>query len=188
MTEASDHIGVAERTENANLVLGACAVILGLAVTIHAMGMPTLGGGAPGPGLFPGLVGTGMALFGAVLFILGLVRRRRLNASDGPEEASSGEGPGESPSSAPAGTVLSNRRRVLNVAVVLLGIVGYILIAETAGFILTMTALTFAITYSLGSRLWTSLLSSILITSALWLVFREFLMIQLPTGFLGEIW
>ncbi len=56
-------------TEAVHRLPGLFALVLGTAVAGYAATFPELEGGYPGPGLFPGLVGVGLAACGLVLLI-----------------------------------------------------------------------------------------------------------------------
>lgn len=73
-------------------------------------------------------------------------------------------------------------RRWLNGAILLGSIVFFVLAAEPLGFPLTMAILVFAIVLSLRARWWVALLTGVLTSVGLWLMFEQGLMVQLPDG------
>lgn len=64
-------------------------------------------------------------------------------------------------------------------------VVGYIYIAETAGFLLTMSGLLFVMLWVYGTRWWISLLIALLFTPAVYVLFAQILRVPLPRGWLG---
>lgn len=196
---ASDDLHEAEADENghevqstgttglADLVTGLFCVAAGIAVIAYAMTLPTLGGGRPGPGLFPGIVGGAFVLFGGVLSAQALVglRRRRAEAAGrrGVRADTAEERDEESPRRARTVSV-SGARLAVNAAVVLLAIVGYILLADVLGFLITLFLVAFAIMLTLRSRPVPSAVTAVVIALAMWVVFEELLRVQLPDGLL----
>lgn len=178
-----------------DVVLGALSVLGGIAVVLYARGMPTLGEGLPGPGLFPTIIGWFFALLGVALTAKAFVAARRGGAvpeSDGtaPEERGSADDPapatgepGSGSTAAPVPTAQGGHWG--NAAVVLGGIVFYVLVAEVLGFAITMFLVLAAIMLVLRSRVVAALLTSVCVTAALYAIFELLLLVQLPDGFLG---
>ncbi|GAA1483968.1 MULTISPECIES: tripartite tricarboxylate transporter TctB family protein [Brachybacterium] len=175
-----------------NLVIGAAAVLLGGAVIPYGASMPYIREGIPGPGLFPMMIGGLLVLFGALVIITSLHAARRRQAASAPSaEAGSVAvaAADEAGSAAPeAGAVLDTDigsdgpRRWINGAVLMGGIVFFVLAAEPLGFPLTMAILVFAIVFSLRARWWVALLTAVLSSVGLWAMFELGLMVQLPDG------
>ena len=185
-----------------DLVLGALSVVGGLAVVIYANGMPTVGG-LPGPGLFPMIIGWFFVVLGAGLVLQTLLAARRGGAAPeaggtapsgaeeravvdhgtGEEAAAAVEAPAAGSTAAPASTEQGGHWS--NAAVVLGGIVFYVLAAEFLGFPLTMFLVLAAIMLVLRSRVVVALLTAAGITAGLYAVFELLLLVQLPDGFLG---
>lgn len=184
-----------------DVVLGVLSVVGGIAVVLYARGMPTLGEGLPGPGLFPTIIGWFFVLLGAALTAKAVVATRRggaVSESDGiapaagdaPTERGSADGPapatggpGSGSTAAPAPTAQGGHWG--NAAVVLGGIVFYVLVAEVLGFAITMFLVLAAIMLVLRSRVVAALLTSACVTAALYAIFELLLLVQLPDGFLG---
>jgi putative tricarboxylic transport membrane protein len=140
------------------------AAALGAAVVLHVRTFPELPDGQPGPALFPGIVGSLLVLFGLVLVVRGVLGRDRVSAD--PD----------------AGVTAQGRLRALAV----LGlVVGYLLLAETLGFTVTMGGLLFLLMWLLGVRPLVALLAAAATTGFILLVFGELLLVPLPQGFLG---
>lgn len=73
-------------------------------------------------------------------------------------------------------------RRWINGAVLMGGIVFYVLFAEILGFPLTMAILVTAIVWSLRAKWWLALTTGVLASLGLWAMFELALMVQLPDG------
>lgn len=73
-------------------------------------------------------------------------------------------------------------RRWINGAILMGGIVFYVLFAEIIGFPLTMAILVTAIVRSLRAKWWVAVLTGVLTALGLWLMFEQGLMVQLPDG------
>lgn len=151
-----------------DLVAGLLAAALGTAVVLYVRTFPELPGGAPGPALFPGIVGALLVLFGLVLAVRAMLVRGR---DAGPPDQ-------------PATMRSTGRGRVQALAV--LGFVGaYLLLAEVLGFVLTMGVLLILLTWLLGARLWVAAAAAVVTTGVILVLFREVLLVPLPSGLLG---
>jgi putative tricarboxylic transport membrane protein len=147
-----------------DLVGGLLAAALGAAVVLHVRTFPELPDGQPGPALFPGIVGSLLVLFGLVLVVRAVLGRNRTVAD--PD----------------AGVTVQGRLRALAV----LGlVVGYLLLAETLGFAVTMSVLLFLLMWLLGVRPLVAVLAAAATTGFVLLVFGELLLVPLPEGILG---
>jgi putative tricarboxylic transport membrane protein len=147
-----------------DLVAGLLATALGAAVVLHVRTFPELPDGQPGPALFPGIVGGLLVLFGLAL----VVRSAR--------------GRGRPAADPDAGVTTGGRLRALAV----LGlVVGYLLLAETLGFTVTMGVLLFLLMWLLGARPWVAALAAAATVGFVLLVFGELLFVPLPSGPLG---
>lgn len=73
-------------------------------------------------------------------------------------------------------------RRWINGAVLMGGIIVYVLLAEVLGFPLTMALLVTAIVWSLRAKWWVALTTGVLTSVGLWAMFELALMVQLPDG------
>jgi putative tricarboxylic transport membrane protein len=142
-----------------DLVGGLLAAALGAAVVLHVRTFPELPDGQPGPALFPGIVGSLLVLFGLVLVVRAVLGRGRPSAD--PD----------------AGVTARGRLRALAV----LGlVVGYLLLAETLGFAVTMGVLLFLLMWLLGARPLIAALAAAATTGFILLVFEELLLVPLP--------
>ncbi|GAA1766242.1 tripartite tricarboxylate transporter TctB family protein [Kocuria aegyptia] len=184
-----------------DVVLGALSVVGGVAVVLYSRGMPTMGEALHGPGLFPMIIGWFLVVLGAALVVRAVVAGRRGvavptrngSASPGGVEPAPGDrnvamepevdGPGAEPVAAPA--LAAQDGHWVNAAVVLGGIIFYVLAAGFLGFPLTMFLVLTAIMLVLRSRVVAALLTAAGITAGLYAVFELLLLVQLPNGFLG---
>jgi putative tricarboxylic transport membrane protein len=133
-------------------------------VVLHVRTFPELPDGQPGPALFPGLVGGLLVLFGLVLVVRAVLAR------------------GEPAADPDAGITAQGRLRALAV----LGlVVGYVLLAETLGFAVTMGVLLFLLMWLLGARPLVAVLAAVAATGFIFVVFEELLLVPLPYGLLG---
>jgi putative tricarboxylic transport membrane protein len=148
-----------------DLVGGLLAAALGAAVVLHVRTFPELPDGQPGPALFPGIVGSLLVIFGLVLVVRGVLAR--------------GRGGARAPD-----TGITRQGRLRALAVLGL-VVGYLLLAETLGFPLTMGVLLFLLMWFLGARPLVAVLAAAATTGFILLVFGELLLVPLPSGFLG---
>ncbi|RMF83442.1 MAG: tripartite tricarboxylate transporter TctB family protein [Nitrospinota bacterium] len=146
------------------LVLSVSIVALGIFIMVEASGFPTLSGGYPGPGLFPQILGALFILFG-LWVVLQQVRRRAWPRWPRP---------------------FFTRERI-NALLVVLAVILYLLVVEYVGFILTVVCLLAGLMLSLGVRWRTSILLSIALTMATYLLFNKLLGVPLPAG-LVEGW
>lgn len=176
-----------------NLVIGAASVLLGAVVIPYGASMPYIREGIPGPGLFPMMIGGFLVLFGALVIITSLRAARRRQAASAPAAEA---GPvavaatdGEDPAAATETRAVMDTdigsdgpRRWINGAILMGGIVFFVLAAEPLGFPLTMAILVFAIVFSLRARWWVALLTAVLSSVGLWAMFELGLMVQLPDG------
>lgn len=194
------------RADRSDLVSGALAVLVGLAVIPYARSMPEISEGLPGPGLFPGIVGGLFVLFGTALVIKALVVARRGGvpggAGDGAPTAAPERAAVPATGAEPAGVgvepvaagetgivhdslAATGRARWINAAVVLGAIVFYIVAAELFGFLITMFVLMAVIMLVLRSRVLVAVLTAAGVTALLYAVFELGLLVQLPDGILG---
>lgn len=161
-------------------------MVVGVAVIPYGAGMPEIREGIPGPGLFPMMIGGFLVLLGAALVLTSLLRRPSGEAEADPvQERSVRAEPaaaGEEVVSTDAGA--EGSRRWVNGAVVLAAVLFYAAMAQTLGFLLTMTVVVSAILLVLRTRWWVALLTGVVTSLALWGMFEQALLVQLPDGLL----
>lgn len=190
-----------------NLVIGVASVVVGAVVIPYGASMPYIREGIPGPGLFPMMIGGLLILFGVLLVLTNVLaarRERRHRAELAAVAAGAGSPEDDSPSLASASVPESDgdvpvseletvavldtdigsdgARRWINGAVLMGGIVFYVLFAEILGFPLTMAILVSAIVGSLRAKWWVAVTTGVLASLGLWAMFELALMVQLPDG------
>ncbi|WP_028921389.1 tripartite tricarboxylate transporter TctB family protein [Pseudonocardia acaciae] len=156
---------MSQESGHADLVAGLLAAALGAGVLVMVQGFPELPAGQPGPALFPGIVGALLVLFGLVLTGRSALTFRRA-ASESP-------------------AVVSSPRGRLNALAVLGAVAGYLALAETLGFVLTMAPLLFLLMWRLGTRPLVAAGASVLTTGVIWVLFQHVLLVPLPIGLVG---
>ncbi|AZQ77244.1 tripartite tricarboxylate transporter TctB family protein [Flaviflexus ciconiae] len=174
-----------------DIVLAAIVIVGGIAIIIYASGMKLLNTGQMGPGLFPTLIGWLLIIFGAVLLFQG-VRGKAPAADDADVEVLSAEEYEQSHEVQTGGeggayalVAESPGRLLFNGLVVVAGILAYIFLADTLGFIITLFAVLFAIMVVLREKVLMAAIYSAAFTIVLYLVFEKGLLVQLPNGILG---
>lgn len=172
-----------------DLVTGVLSVAVGVVVIPYGAGMPDIREGIPGPGLFPMMIGGFLVVLGATLILTTLLRRRRPDVADEPlpqpaavDAQADAQPDGAELVSTDAGA--EGPRRWVNGAVVLGAVLFYALAASTLGFLITMTVVVGAILLVLRTRWWVALLTGVVTSLALWGLFEQALLVQLPDGLL----
>jgi putative tricarboxylic transport membrane protein len=148
-----------KRQQLARVVPGSLILALGLSVWFYAGTFPELGGGHPGPGLFPRLVAAGLFFAGLGLTLQALRKpQSRQEQQDGP------------PRRLPA---------ALRVAAGLGLVVLYPLLQDIVGFILTVSSLSFGVALLLGVRPLTALVTAVAGGALIYLFFTRLLGVPL---------
>ncbi|MGD8202076.1 tripartite tricarboxylate transporter TctB family protein [Ornithinimicrobium sp. W1679] len=169
-----------------DLVTGVASLVVGAVVIPYGAGMPDIREGIPGPGLFPMMIGGFLVLLGVALVLTTLLGRRTASV---PEAASPGQPVAVGPPTTGPDVVSTDAgaegpRRWVNGVVVLGAVLFYVAMAETLGFLLTMTVVVSAILLVLRTRWWVSVLTGVITSLALWGMFEQALLVQLPDGLL----
>lgn len=175
-----------------DVIVGAAAVLGGIAVIAYAQTMPTIGEGRPGPGLFPGMIGGLSVLFGSLLAGIAVVKWRRgtlvADTQDVPV-ASSPDEPVEPVEDADGDAVVvelelahSRTKAWVNALVVVGAIVFYVVAAPVLGFLITMFAILLTLMITLGSKWVPALIIAVAVTAGLYALFELVLLVQLPDG------
>ncbi len=152
-------------------VWGVLFALLGLAIVVHVQGFPRIPGQNIGPGIFPGLVGAGLAVCGLLLVVRGVLSRRAARPVPWAE--------------APAW--FGSGRQVLAFAVLVGANLFYILAVQRLGFVLTAFVYLAALMWVLRVRLVPLLLVSLIATLLIHLAFYRLLRVPLPWGILQPI-
>jgi putative tricarboxylic transport membrane protein len=151
-------------------VLGLLAMVFGAALLWHIRSFPEIPGHFYGPGFFPGIVGWGFILFGALLLVrVGRQSRWREKLVSFPAWRSNGRG-----------TVAAIG--------VLVAIQAFSYFGDGIGFQLLST-LVMAALFLWAGRGWVFSLSlAVAITVVLDALFSKLLSVPLPTGLLSNYW
>ena len=147
-----------------DFLLGLAFVIGGGVVIAVAQTYPTMPSLQFGPSLFPSLIGGGMVIGGLVLALTRVSQLK--SALAGPRS--------QTPSYDYRGLLISLLPCVL--------IVFYILSSEFLGAPLCMAVSMLVLMQMRGARLWLSLVVSIVVATAIYLLFSRYLLIPLPEG------
>ncbi len=146
-------------------VFGLLLLALGLTVLTVVQGFPKIPGQQVGPALFPGLIAVGLCVGGLVL----LVRGWRVRAAVPWLQMDAW---------------VRSPRHLLGFVVLLASVVGYMLLADRLGFIITATVLLTANLHVLRVPLGRSLLIAVIATLLIHVAFYKLLRVPLPWGVL----
>jgi putative tricarboxylic transport membrane protein len=150
-----------------DVLTAALLIAFGLAVAGYASTFPPMSGQAFGPGFFPTLVAGGIVLSGLVL-LGGAVRRRaaaRLLEVD---------------------DWVCAPRRLLAMLLLLGGVVGYLLLSEPLGYLLTAPIALLAFMFATGVRVRVGLPVALLVPLLVHYIFYSALRVPLPWGLLTD--
>jgi len=154
-------------------IIGAVLVVFAIIVISYTRTFPSLHGQSYGPDLFPILISLGLIGCGAILIIKGIASKKQNTQQ-------------------PWITVpvlADNADIGINFVLVLLALLIYILFSTTLGFIPLSILILAVLTYRLGSSISVSLLTAILATVLIQLLFAKVLLVPLPAGLAqGIIW
>lgn len=152
-------------------LIGAALLLLAASILFMTRNYPQMPGQHYGPALFPNLIAFGLGACGVVLVASGLKRLHRHPWLDFDEWT---RAPGH----------------LTDVALVLLGLVAYILFSDLLGFLLIGTALlTLWIARFRNGRVLSSLIVAVIACLVIDYAFRRILLVPLPLGPLaGVIW
>jgi putative tricarboxylic transport membrane protein len=143
-----------------DVVSGLTLLCVALAAWVGAWALPIGTLHQPGAGFFP----KQLALLMAVLAILLLIRGFRTDAP-------------------PVQRLWSDRAGLARVGLLLAVLVGYVLVVEIAGYLLTTAALFLVVLRWIGRQGWgVTLTVSLLASTGSYLVFARWLMVSLPSG------
>ena len=141
---------------------GLLALVVGVAVVFYTRTFPEMPGQNIGPALFPSLAGAGLAGFGLWLVMADVVSARTPLVS--------------------FDEWTSRPRMVLNFALVVGALVGYILLAEPLGFFITGLLLLSVLMFAFGARRRWILPVALIMTFAMHYAFYTLLRVALPWG------
>jgi putative tricarboxylic transport membrane protein len=146
---------------------GILLIVFAIAEIAYTRTFPSLHGQAYGPDLFPVLIGVGFLITGTILTVQGVARR--------------------SGALVEIGAWASERRNVVNFALVVLGLLFYIAASDWLGFVLTELIILVVLLKSFGSGLVTSLAVAVLTTLGIQALFARVLLVPLPWGILQPV-
>ncbi len=150
-----------------DLTTGLIIAIGGLAVAGYALTFPPMPGQPVGPSLFPTIIGTGLALVGAVLAVSGLKQRGvPWLAIDG---------------------WARTPRALARVALVIASLIAYTLVVDALGFLVTGVVLLSMLFAAFGARRAWILPIAIGVTVAMHYAFYTWLGVPLPWGLLEAV-
>jgi len=145
-------------------VVGAGFVAAGALVIAATLNFPTLDGGHPGPALFPRILGTLMAVFGALVSVQGL------RSQDATEDV--------------AWRRLHRNAGFVNALVVLGCVLAYIFLVERLGFLIVGCLVMFVIMWRIQVPVSRALLISVAFTNIVYLLFAKVMRVPLSLGLL----
>ena len=148
-------------------IFGVILAVLGAVVLVHVQGFAKIPGQQYGPGLFPGSIAAGFVVCGVLLIASGIRNR-------------AGE-PWVS-----AGAWMRSAHHVRAVALIVGGMVAYIVFVDIVGFLILSPILLFVWFLALGVRWRTALVAAVLTTLAIWYAFYKLLRVPLPWGVLTK--
>lgn len=139
---------------------GVVLVMLGVAVVIASLGLPTIPGQPVGPAIFPSVLGVALGLSGLIIFVK-------------PERQT-----------AQRLSAIGTLRLLSPVAVLILGY----FIMESVGFLVTGFLIVLIISLLLRGSVVGSLLLSAVMTVVIYTIFASLLRVPLPAGILSLPW
>ena len=143
---------------------GGGVAALGLFIVMEAQGFPTLPGQRYGAALFPLIIGYAMVVGGAWLALANLRPVMQCFTVSRPVNLKA--------------TALNFHRLFLPVWLV----IGYLLLADTLGALLTLALLVALLMLVSGVRPWVALVMALLTAAAIWVAFVYMLRVPLPLG------
>ena len=147
-----------------NTVIGLVIILFGGAVLIDTRTFPSLENGYPGPSLFPNILAVLFIIAGIVLVVQGVRSREKFLKFD---------------------TTGISREGIVNILLVLIAVVFYIVLSDFLGFqIISFILLVGLMKWLKVSTFW-SLLMSVVITEAIYILFAKILLVALPWGIFG---
>ena len=146
-------------------VFGLLLILLGGAVLLHIQAFPAIPGQQVGPALYPGLIAVGLCLGGAILVVQGW-RARTGHPWFAAEDW------------------VKSPRHLLAFAVLVAGVVFYMLAAQSLGFVITSTLVLTALLGVLRVKPGRSLLIALMATLVIHFAFYKLLRVPLPWGLL----
>ena len=144
--------------------IGLFLIIFAGVVLVHVQSFPELDNGYPGPALFPSVLAVLFILCGIGLIIQGIRKREKVLKFD---------------------TGAVSRAGWINIAFVLSAILCYIFFSDFVGFLIFSFVILVILMKWLKVRTSLSLLMSVGVTLAIYLLFAKILLVPLPWGLWG---
>ncbi|PIE33366.1 hypothetical protein CSA56_11835 [candidate division KSB3 bacterium] len=147
-----------------NTAIGLILILFAIAVLVHVRTFPSLDNGYPGPALFPSVLAVLFFICGTGLIAQGVRAGEKLLTFD-------------------VGTL--SKRGIINILFVLAVILCYIFLSDYIGFLILSAVLLFAAPKWLGVSTLRSLILSVVVTLAIYVLFAKILLVPLPWGLWG---
>ncbi|KEO60398.1 tripartite tricarboxylate transporter TctB family protein [Thioclava indica] len=149
-------------------LMGCFLLLFATAVLIQASSFPTIPGQSIGSGLLPSIVAVGLMICALILIAKDLMGTPR-------------------PKLIEAGAWITDPRRILRVAIVLLGTASFIPFLDVIGFPVLSIAVLLAFLLALRVNVMTSVLVSVAASLAIHTLFSKVFLVPLPWGLLQSI-
>nr|WP_321525174.1 tripartite tricarboxylate transporter TctB family protein [uncultured Cohaesibacter sp.] len=169
-----------------DILTGVILSVSGAWVAWQAQSFPTLGGMKFGPGLFPTIAGTGLAICGLLVLFTGIMSNVRAGETDPETENGTGSGTGKGTGSDQSEPPLSGKAWINSIALIL-GVTLFAAFLDTVGFHLLAFPLMFCLLMLYGVNWWKSALLAVGVTMLVHFLFYSFLHVPLPWGLLEPI-
>lgn len=179
--------GTGLRWWRARTELGFAAGVLAIAVfmIVQTLGMEVPeGAGTPGPQFFPGLV-SGFLLVVGVLLALSVIRTPRHAAPVAGDDDNDDDENSPAPAAPDSAYVPVDYRTT---GIVLAGLIGFALLLQPVGWLITASALFWVVSFALGSkRPLFDIAVSVIVASVIQIAFSAGLGLGLPPGILEGV-
>ncbi|WP_119308002.1 tripartite tricarboxylate transporter TctB family protein [Cohaesibacter haloalkalitolerans] len=173
-----------------DILTGVILSVSGVWVAWQAQSFPTLGGMKFGPGLFPTIAGSGLAICGLLVLFTGIMSYVRAGETYPETENGtgfgSGKGIGSGQSEASLKPQLSGKAWINSIALIL-GVILFAAFLDTVGFHLLAFPLMACLLMLYGVNWWKSVLLAVGVTMLVHFLFYSFLHVPLPWGLLEPI-
>jgi len=142
-------------------IIGLISLLLGASIFCLTLNFPSLEGGHPGPALLPRILAVLFMAIGAVF----IIRNMRTRGAKSKHQ-----------------TLLTEKKRVLYAAVVIILVLFYIAFVEKLGYLITNFVLVTILSRLLEVRIFWCIVFSSLLTLGVYVLFHKILLVPLPQG------
>lgn len=149
-------------------VFGVVLIAFAIAEIAYAQTFPRLHGQDYGPDLFPTIIGAGLLIIGAILIVRGVAQLASVPLMT-------------------LGDWAQDRNNVINVALLIGGVVFYILFSSRLGFVPTSMLVLSVLLFRLGSSWLVSISTALVTTLVIHTLFAKVLLVPLPWGLLQPV-